>query len=196
MKKIALTLAALSLTGCASMTDMMDSAAGMGKLSVDSNSFDNSTVISLTPDTLYNPDGGFSSIDTRIGAAWSSDTPSVVSIVLNDKSNSGGGGYTSFSRISIKIGDEIKEYDTGRTNLSNDGYNRVLRTIFTSSTASVTLPIEDFKAILSAKSCQLKISRAEGYEVASCSKDRIPGGKKTAILGFRKMLFEIEKITN
>ena len=171
------------------MTDMMDSAAGMGKLTKESNKFDNSKLIALSPDKLYNPEGGFSSVDTELGAIWSSSTPNYVTIVLNDEGSS---SYTRFSSLSINIDGSIKEYQTGSTKFDNDGYNQVVNSIFTNSTARISIPLSEFRGMLASNNCLLKISRSEGYEVASCTKDRIPGGKKTAILGFRKLLTEID----
>jgi hypothetical protein len=190
VKKTALLISALSLTGCASMTDVMDSAAGMGKITIETNKFDNSKIIALSPDKLYNPDGGFSSIDTELGAIWSSSTPNYVTIVLNDEGSS---SYTSFSSLSININNSIKEYQTGSTQFDNGGYNHLVNSIFTNSNARISIPLSEFKAMLASENCLLKISRSEGYEVASCTKDRIPGGKKTAILGFRKILTAIEE---
>lgn len=188
MKKTILLISALSLTGCASMTDVMDGASGMGKLSVDQNSFDNETIISLTPDTLYNPEASiFNPVSARIGAVWASKAPNFVNLAFQQD-----GGYVRFQEVSFKVDGITKTYNTGLSDLDFDQ----TKLSGMKSTAYALIPISDFKNLLSAKTCQLKIEKDSGYELADCTMDRIPGGKKTAILGFREMLTEIENQTS
>lgn len=183
---IALSTSALALTGCASMTDMADSAAGLGQIDVETNQFDNSKVIVLSPDALYNPEGGFSSIDAKMGAIWSSKTPNYFDITLKYDN----AGYASFRSLSVNIDDQIHEFRAGGTSYDTN-VNGMLRTISTSSLSRVAVPVEVVREMVNAEKCLMKISSNKGYEVASCNRDRIPGGKKTAVLGFKKLLEQI-----
>ena len=164
---------------------MMDNAAGMGKLTVDKNSFDNTAIIYLSPDVLYNPEGALlSSVSSRLGAVWTSELPNFVNLTFQED-----GGYVKFDEVSFKVNDTTKKYPIGLSDLNFDQ----ARLSGITSTAYALIPISDFRNILSAKTCQLKIEKDPRYEIADCTMDRVPGGKKTAILGFRKMLTEIEK---
>tara|TARA_R110001606_G_scaffold71219_1_gene162916 strand:+ start:10978 stop:11541 length:564 start_codon:yes stop_codon:yes gene_type:complete len=185
VKKTALLITVLSVTGCTSMTDMMDGASGLGKLSVDQNSFDNETTISLTPDTLYDPEASiFSPVSARMGAVWISNAPNFVNLAFQQD-----GGYVKFEEVSFKVNGETKAYNTGLSDLDFD------RTKLSGmkSTAYALMPIADFKELLNAETCQMKIEKDTGYELADCKLDRIPGGKKTAIAGLRKVLASIEE---
>ncbi|SBS29117.1 hypothetical protein MSP8886_01445 [Marinomonas spartinae] len=185
MKQTILLTVALSLTGCTSMIDTMDSFAGMGKLTVDKNSFDNTKIIYLTPDALYNPDASiFDPVSTRLGAVWTSKSPQFVNLTFQED-----GGYVKFDEVAFKVNGKTKIYPIGLSDLDFD--NSKLSGM--KSTAYALIPMSEFKNILTAKTCQMKIEKATGYEVASCSIDRIPGGKRTAILGFRNMLKAIEE---
>lgn len=74
------------------MTDMMDGAAGLGKFNIDKNSFNDETVISLTPDTLYDPEASmFSPVSARMGAVWTSQAPNFVNIAFQQD-----GGHIRF----------------------------------------------------------------------------------------------------
>jgi len=185
VKKIALLISALSLAGCASMTDMMDGASGLGKFNIDKNSFNDETVISLTPDTLYDPEASmFSPVSARIGAVWTSQSPNFINIAFQQD-----GGYIRFQEVSFKVDGETKTYNIGLSDLGFDD----TKLSGMKSTAYALMPIGDFRNLLSANTCQMKIEKDTGYELADCKLDRIPGGKKTAIMGLRKVLDAIDK---
>lgn len=185
MKITALLISALSLVGCASMTDMMDGAAGLGKFNIDKNSFNDETVISLTPDTLYDPEASmFNPVSARMGAVWTSQAPNFVNIAFQQD-----GGYIRFQEVSFKVDGETKTYKIGLSDLGFDD----TKLSGMKSTAYALMPIGDFKSLLSANTCQMKIEKDTGYELADCKIDRIPGGKKTAVAGLRKVLAAIEE---
>ena len=187
MKKITVLASSVLLTACTSMTDMMDGASGLGALSIDQDSFDGTTIISLTPDTLYDPEASvFNPVDSRIGAVWSSESPDFVHLAFQQD-----GGYVNFTEISFNIDNSIKTYTIGLSDLkfSSTHLGGMKSTAYSIISTSV------FKEILSADTCRMRIKKDTGNEQADCKLDRIPGGKKTAILGFRKMLTAIEENT-
>lgn len=187
MKNAALLIATLSLAGCAAMTDSMDNFSNLGKFTVDQNSFDSTTIVSVTPDILYNPEGGIlGSVSTRLGAVWTSQLPDFVNLAFQED-----GGFVGFKDVSFKVDGEVKNYKIGLSDLDMDQS----RLAGMKSTAYALMPVSDFKNLLSAKSCQLKIQKDSSYEIANCTIDRAPGGKKTAILGLRKILKAINSQT-
>ena len=183
---IAISAASLLLTGCASMTDMADSAAGLGKITEETNKFNGTRVIVLSPDSLYNPEGGFSSVTAKMGAIWSSETPKYMDLTLKyDNAD-----FTRFRSLAVKADGEEWEFKSGGTSYDTN-VNSMLHTISTSSFSRVALPLSVVKKMVNAEECIMMISSSAGYEVASCNRDRIPGGKKTAVVGIKKVLDQI-----
>ena len=66
MKKSALMLVLLVLTGCTAM----DKLAGMGVVSQQTSACDNSTVIDVSPNSLYDPNSAWGT-PIQLGAIWS-----------------------------------------------------------------------------------------------------------------------------
>lgn len=91
--------------------------------------------------------------------------------------------------MSFKVDGETKTYKIGLSDLGFDDS----KLSGMKSTAYALMPIGDFKSLLSANTCQMKIEKDTGYELADCKIDRIPGGKKTAVAGLRKVLIAIEE---
>lgn len=185
MKYAFILAAATVLSGCA-VVDGMDSLAGLGNYSVDTNSFDNETIITLTPDTLYDPEASiFDPVYVRIGGVWTSEAPNYINLAFQED-----GGYVGFSSVTFKADGVTKSFDIGLSDLSFDQP----RLSGISSTAYTAIPVSDLRQFINADSCRMKIEKSRGYVLADCKLDRIPGGKKTAIKGLRKMIAESEKI--
>lgn len=188
---LALTSAAL-ISGCQSMADMADNAAGLGTIETQESSFDDSKFITLSPDALYHEDAPWTGVSTKLGAVWASTTPEYIFLTLKDESNiSSSNSYKLFESLSVKTEDGITELPINGTTFTDDGYNSVTKTIHTQSTSTVRLKLADLESYLNSETCVFKITRSDGYELADCKVDRIPGGKKTAILGLKKVLNEI-----
>ena len=185
MKIVFIIAAVTLLSGCA-VVDGMDSLSGLGNYSVDTNSFDDETIITLTPDTLYDPEASmFDPVSARIGGVWTSKAPNFINLAFQED-----GGYVRFDKITFKADGLTKSYDIGLSDLNFDD----TRLSGITSTAYAAVPVSELKQFIYADSCRMKIEKDAGYELADCKLDRIPGGKKTAIKGLKKMIKETEKI--
>lgn len=193
MQKIALISMTLALSSCASIVDGMDKAAGLGQVTVSKSDFDGATIIKASPNHLFNPNGGLTPVKTMLGATWTNQAPDVIAITMTDQSSvSSGKAYVVYTGLAININGQITEYKAGRTNFDSANYNQISKTIATSSRSSVIIPMSVFESMLNAESCKIRVLMLSSYEDASCSHDRITGGKATAILTYRQMLNTIK----
>jgi len=172
---------------------MADSASGLGTIDTQISSFDDSKIITLSPDALYHEDAPWTGVSTKLGAVWASTMPEFITLTLKDESNiSSSNSYKLFESVSVKTENGITPLQINGTTFSDDGYNTVTKTIHTQSTSTVRLKLADLESYLNSETCVFKITRSDGYELADCKVDRIPGGKKTAILGLKKVIDEIK----
>lgn len=193
MLSIATALATAGLTGCATMTDAMSSAAGMGVVSEHHSTFDNATEVSVSPMPLWAKGSWGNAV--QLGAHWSSAAPDYVALDMSYRSNvnRGSDAFTSLSGMDINIDGEITQWQPGTpTHLSDSGYNNVAGTVFTASKNSVVIPYALLKRMVAAKDCRLRIHTGEGYEDAQFNIERIPGGQATAILSIRKFMAKVD----
>ena len=201
MKNIALVwMLALTITGCASMADVTSKIAGVGVISEEKSTFDNATIVSMSPAWLY-AEGEWLGVPVKLGARWSSNSPDYVALIMSYSSNTYGSSsslYTNFSGIDLNIDGKITSYKaTGLTNHSNSGYNTVSKTIYTDSKSSVVIPLKVLKEMLVAKDTRLRINTGDGYVDAQFSIERIPGGQGAAILTMREFVAKVDsKIAN
>ncbi len=196
MKKVALVwMLALTITGCASMADISSKIAGIGAISEEKSTFDNATIVSMTPAFLY-AEGEWLGVPVKLGARWSSNSPNYVALIMSYSSNTYGSSsdlYTNFSGIDLNIDGKITSYKaTGLTKHSDSGYNTVSKTIYTESKSSAVIPLNVLKEMLAAKDTRLRINTGDGYMDAQFSIERIPGGQGTAILSMRKFVAKVE----
>lgn len=198
MKRIAVLAVAMGLlVGCAGMADTMSKAAGLGVVTEERSTFDNATVVSVSPAHLY-AEGSWGNM-VRLGASWSSVTPDSVALVLAYESNVSGGNpaYMNLNSLQINIDGDVSSYSAEpATDLSSSGYNTVSKTIYTSSKNSVVIPYTTLLHMVSAKDCRLRIHTSKGYEDAQFSIERIPGGQPTAILSIKNFIAKIEPLRN
>ncbi|MDT8984862.1 hypothetical protein RSW22_00235, partial [Salmonella enterica] len=113
----------VAISGCTAM----DKLAGMGVVSQQTSTFDNSTVIDVSPNSLYDPNSTWGT-QLQLGAIWSSSQPDQVGLILSYNSNvsNGSSAYLGFIGIDINIDGKISSYKAQQlTNLSNSGYNTV-----------------------------------------------------------------------
>lgn len=197
MKKIAacfsMLIVAGTLTGCATMTDGMSAAAGMGVVHQEHSTFDNATVVTVSPMPLWAKGSWGNAV--HLGARWNSTVPDYVALEMSYQSNinSGSSAFTSLSGMDINVDGDITHWQPGApTNLSNGAYNNVSRTIYTASKNSVVIPYALLQRMVSAKDCRLRIHTGEGYEDAQFNIERIPGGQATAILSIRKFMVKVD----
>ncbi len=188
-KYIATAFIASMLAGCAGM----DKLAGMGVVTQETSTFDNSTLIEVSPNSLYDPASTWGT-PLQLGARWSSATPDLVALVLSYKTNvsSGAPGYVNFTDLSINIDGAISSYTTGRpTNLSSSDYNTVSKTIYTSSENAVLIPYSVLERMVSANTCRLRIHTIQGYQDVDFAAEHIPGGKATAKLSIKEFMAKV-----
>lgn len=189
-----LSIAALAaISGCAGMADATSKMAGLGTVTQDTSTFDGATVVEVSPNWLYDPNGSWGN-SVKLGARWSSNASQYAALILSYGSNVNGSkaAYIGLSGIDVNIDGDIKSFSTGKpTDLDSSAYNSVSQTIYTESTNTVVVPYSLLERMVAAKDCRLRIHTSKGYEDAQFSMERIPGGSGTAILSFRKF---IEKV--
>lgn len=194
-KMLLMCLLALVLTGCAGMADVSSKIGGIGTISEEKSTFDNATIVSMSPAFLY-AEGEWLGLPVKLGARWSSNSRGYVALIMSYSSNTYGSSsniYTNFSGLDVNIDGKITSYKTsGSTMHSDSGYNTVSRTIYTESKNSVIVPLTVLKAMLAAKDCRLRINTGDGYVDAQFSIERIPGGQGTAILPMREFVAKVE----
>lgn len=197
MKKRLLACAfasSLLVQGCAGMADAMNKASGVGQVSQEVSTFDNATIINLSPAFLYGG-GGMMGNGFKLGARWNSNTPDSAVLVLAQSSSvsAGSAAYTNFKGVSISIDGDQKRFNiAGPTNHTSSSYNTVTRTIYTQSTASVIVPLALVEKMVTVKDCRIRIHSGDGYEDALFHMERIPGGQGTAIPAFREYLAKVD----
>jgi len=183
----------LALSGCAGMADATSKMAGLGVVTLEKSTFDGATIVEVSPNWLYDPDGSWGN-SAKLGARWSSNASEFVALVLSYSSNASGYGaaYIGLSGIDINIDGDIKSFLSEKpTNLDSSGYNSVSRTIYTESKNTVVIPYSTLERMVSAKDCRLRIHTSKGYEDSRFSIERIPGGQGTAILSIREFMGKV-----
>lgn len=183
----------LSVVGCTAMTEL----AGVGVIEERTASFDNATVITLSPAFLYSETASkWTGFPYKLGARWTSSSPDSVAIVLAHSSNTSGSSsniYTNFTGLGVNIDGKIVSYKTsGFTRHDSSAYNSISKTIYTESRNSVIVPLVVLKAMVAAKDCRLRFHSTDGYLDATLSAEKFPGGHPTAIVPLRKFLGRID----
>lgn len=186
----------LALTGCAGMADATAKIAGLGVVTQENSTFDNATIVEVSPNWLYDPNGSWGN-GVKLGARWTSKAPKFAALILSYSSNTSGSNavYVGLKGIDINIDGDIKSFTSGQpTNLDSSAYNTVSKTIYTESKNAVVVPYSTLEKMVSAKDCRLRIHTSKGYEDAQFSVERIPGGQGTAILSFREFVSSISTL--
>ena len=186
----AAALAAIS--GCTAM----DKMAGLGVVSQHTSTFDNATVIEVSPNSLYDPGSAWGT-PLQLGARWSSAAPDSVALILAYNSNvsSGAPAYLGLGDLGINIDGTISSYSAGQpTDLSSSGYNTVSHTIYTSSKNAVVIPYSVLQRMVAAKDCRLRIHTSKGYQDINFSTEHIPGGKATAIVTIKEFMAKVAAV--
>jgi hypothetical protein len=189
-------VAALTLSGCASMADASAKVAGLGIVTQEKSTFDNATIVEVSPNWLYDPNGSWGN-GVKLGARWTSKAPELAALVLSYSSNTMGNNpvYVGLKGIDVNIDGSISTFSAGKpTNLDSGAYNTVSRTIYTQSENTVVLPYAILMQMVTAKDCRLRIHTSKGHEDALFSTERIPGGQGTAILSFREFVKKVDEI--
>jgi hypothetical protein len=184
--------ALIAISGCTAM----DKMAGLGVVSQHTSTFDNATVIEVSPNSLYDPGSAWGT-PLQLGARWSSAAPDSVALVLayNSSVSSGAPAYLGLSDLGINIDGTISSYSAGQpTDLSSSGYNTVSHTIYTSSKNAVVIPYSVLQRMVAAKDCRLRIHTSKGYQDINFSAEHIPGGKATAIVTIKEFMAKVDAV--
>lgn len=180
----------LTLCGCTAM----DRMAGMGVITENNQSFDNSKVIEVSPNSLYAP-GKTMGTPFMLGAIWSSSHPDFVGLEVKYNATIGYGSaaYTGITGIDINVDGRIQSFQAhALTSLNSSGYNPVAPTIYTHSENTIAIPYALLESMVAASDCRLRIHTTDGYEDVSFSADHIPGGKATAITTIRPFMQRVD----
>lgn len=195
MRRIVLLTIAM-LAGCAGITDTMTRHAGLGVLSEEVATFDGSTTVTVSPANLW-ADGKWKANNIRLGARWNSTQPDVVALILNYEPYGpfGGPSFAIINGLDINLDGKISSHKTiGITDLQTGSYNSISRSVATSSTNHVALPLATLKQMVVAKDCRLRITTSNGTEDAQFSLERIPGSTELAIVPIREFLARVDQL--
>lgn len=194
--KSLLIIMSIMVSGCAGFADFSNELAGLGVVSQDKSTFENSTIIEVSPNWLYNSDEGNSwGKRVKMGARWNSANPQSVDLVLAYNSDTYGadGAYLGINSLEVKIDGEIHQLETvGNTLHTNGSYNSISGTTYTESKNAVVIPYVLLKKMVTAEQCLLRVNTSKGYEDSIFSTERIPGGSSTAILSIRKFIAKVD----
>lgn len=197
MKKLFICLPlVISLTACTGTMDAISQSAGLGSINQEKSSFDDSTIVSMSPNFLVER-GRWKANDIRLGARWLSSDPENVYLVLAYASNSSrapGTAFTDIRGIDINIGGQIQSFETkGSTKLESSDFDSFQRTFHTTSTNAVRVPMSLLRAMVDAPDCRLRIRSADGFEESHFSMERNgEGGAATARLTLREFLRKVD----
>lgn len=182
------------LTACAGMVDSMDKMIGVGQISVEKETLDDSTTVKVTPAFLTDDVSDHGMNSYKLGGRWNSQAPNTIFLEPNFESQVGGNTYTGFDGITVRINGNAQRFDrVGRTNLSSSDYNTVSNTIYTESSGVVPVPLSTVENMLNSDDVRLRIHSSDGYEDSIFSADRADNGQKLARPYFQDFLAEIEK---
>lgn len=173
----------------------MDKAAGLGVITVDESTFDGEKTISVSPTWLASDEKSWGANSVKLGARWSSNAPEFVALIMQYSSNTSGYSdtYLGLESKDINLEGEITSFEASRpTDLDNSAYNSASRTIYTSSTNTVVLPMNLLQKMVSSSDCRIRIHTSEGYEDSIFSLERTGGGARTALLAIQEFLQTIE----
>lgn len=196
MRKITLVLITALLASCAGMVDLTNKLAGIGTVSEDASSFDNTVTVRMAPAFLYEK-GSLMGNRIKLGAVWNSGIPDQVGLIMSYSSDVAfsSKAYTNFDGLEININGDISSYEAaGLTSHDSSGYNSVTHTIYTESSNIAMVSMTTLNAMMEAEDVRIRIKTGDGYQDAHFSIERIPGGQTTAKYHMHEFLSKIAEI--
>jgi hypothetical protein len=181
-------LLTLLCTACTGVADLSTKLGGLGVVSEDISTFDNSITVEVSPNWLYDPNGSWGN-SVKLGARWNSQQPNRVYLKLSHASQvmTSEASYLLIQGIDINVEGEIHSFETGNlTNFDSSDYNTVTKDIYTESSNYVEIPVSLLDKMLSANDVRLRIYTSEGYEDSIFTIERMTGGGATAIISIRE----------
>ena len=186
-------LSLAALTGCESVSDSLNQMAGLGVVSQEQSTFDNETIIKVTPNFLFESQSDWGANNVKLGARWKSSQPDNIIIdLVYDSSSSSGSSYAQINSLEINLNNTKHSFTTNSaTSFDNSGYNSVSKTIYTKSQNAVVIPKGLLEKMVSADSCLIRINTNKGYQDSNFLIERSGGGAPTALLSIKEFLVEV-----
>lgn len=159
-----------SVSGCAAQ---MDAFAGLGVINEEVSTFDNKRVVSVSPTWVAN-DGSLGVASTKIGAIWNESNPNDVLIVLKHDGSTAYSTdvYKSYDSLGVNIDGEIRTFKvSGSTEHTSSNYNTVSRSIYTESTATVNMPLDYLRKMVTGNTVTVRFNSTHRYEDGIFSKE-------------------------
>lgn len=189
--KASLFVVVSALVGCGSLHHAM---TGQGQLLIQDSKFDGAKIIEITPSAIKPLDSGMYSMNTLVGATWSSEKPELIQLNVEYSSAVGSNAYTSFRSIEFNLDGDTQKFNFGAsTDFESSGYNSVTNTIYTESSNSVVIPYSYFEQILASKKPMIRVTTSDGVESGDLSVESDQYGVQFALAAFRTLQIEIEK---
>ena len=129
----------------------------------------------MGPAWLYGGTSLAGAAPVKLGAQWSGDSPDQVTLTLKMDSNTGSyaGTYRSLQGIDVNVGGKNHTFRSfAQTSFDRTPYNTVSRTIYTTSTNAVTVPLTLVREMVKADYCRVRIVTDRGYEEADFTVER------------------------
>jgi len=169
MKALLSILFICTLAGCAAQ---MDAFAGLGVIKEEVSTFDNKRVVSVSP-TWVASDGPLYAASTKVGAIWNESNPNEVLIILkHDGSTAHSDVYKSYESLGVNIDGDIRTFKvSGTTEHNSSNYNTVSRSIYTESTATVSMPLEYLRKMVTGNTVTVRFNSTHRYEDGIFSKE-------------------------
>ena len=187
MRRLFLTaIIPLSLVGCSG--DGMNEMMGIGAVNTSKSTFDNSTIINMTPAFLAT-NGNTQS--TQLGAMWSSALPSKVMLILSRDGMLAGTKFANIHGLEINIGGNVSRFAAPLATAHNIG-SANLGMIPTNSSNAVSIPLSLAKQMATAPDVRLRVITDAGNEESIFSDAKGAGGGSTAVVPMRKFIAQID----
>ena len=187
-----LLMGALSVAGCA--TDGLNEAMGIGAVSSAKSTFDNATVVSMTPALLADGTMAFgSNKSVKMGARWSSSSPDSAALLLFRENFAGldGPAFVNIQGLDVNVDGKIQSFDVSGITDHNVGSVSAGVAANTSSQNTVIVPLALLQTMTTAPDVRLRVRTDKGVEDSIFSIEKGVGGGDTAIVSMRKFLASI-----
>lgn len=181
-RTICILCAASLLTGCSSLADGADSFAGLGSVSEEKSTFNGATILRMQPAWVYGGSWLTGAAPVKVGAYWTSEKPDQVALVLRVDGNiNAGNPYLNLFGLDVNVGGKIQSFQAAPvTSFDSSNYNTVSKTIYTSSTNGVVIPLTLFREMVTGPHCRIRFQTGRGYEEADFAIERSDAGGASA----------------
>jgi hypothetical protein len=167
------------------MADSMDQSVGLGVISEDISTFDNSKTISVSPTWFAKDKDSWGAAFVKLGAAWTDKYPESVTLLLKHESSiTTGTSYLNINNFSVNLNGEITTFNTSSTTShESSNYNSVSKDIYTESY---------LRQMVDSDNCRLRIDTSAGLVEGIFSMRRTAGGARTALASIKEFLTKVD----